>query len=115
VRRYGGRTAPVLPNNDDSSGKELWIEHGWPPWLLEAEQFYDLVIDPNEMRNIAGDPANADVVRTLRDRLETWMRETGDPPLDGPVPPPPGAELNDPDQRSADDPRVWVNPEGRVE
>jgi N-sulfoglucosamine sulfohydrolase len=38
------------------------------------------------------------------------MRDTGDPLLDGPVAPPPGAELNDPDQRSADDPRMWINP-----
>jgi hypothetical protein len=38
------------------------------------------------------------------------MRDTGDPLLDGPVAPPPGAELNDPDQRSADDSRMWINP-----
>jgi hypothetical protein len=32
------------------------------------------------------------------------MRDTGDPLLDGPVAPPAGAEVNDPDQRSAADP-----------
>jgi hypothetical protein len=32
------------------------------------------------------------------------MRDTGDPLLDGPVAPPPGAELNDPDQLSASEP-----------
>ena len=30
-----------------------------------------------------------------------WMRGTSDPLLDGPVPPPPGAEFNDSDGRSA--------------
>jgi arylsulfatase A-like enzyme len=104
VRRFDGRTEPVLPNVDDSAGKSLWIEHGWPPWLLEQEQLYDLVVDPGETRNVVHDPANADVVRELSARLEQWMRDTGDPLLDGPVAPPPGAEINDPDQRSADDP-----------
>jgi arylsulfatase A-like enzyme len=110
VRRFDGRTQPVLPNTDDSAGKEIWIEHGWPPWLLEAEQLYDLVVDPGETRNVERDPENADVVRELSGRLEAWMRDTGDPLLDGPVPLPPGAEINDPDQRSADDPRTWTNP-----
>jgi hypothetical protein len=32
------------------------------------------------------------------------MRETGDPLLNGPVPAPPGVELNSPDQRSAAEP-----------
>jgi adenosine kinase len=37
----------------------------------------------------------------LAGRLEAWMRDTGDPLLDGDVEPPPGAELNDPDGLSA--------------
>ncbi len=37
----------------------------------------------------------------MRERLEDWMRETDDPLLAGDVPAPPGAVLNDPDQRSA--------------
>jgi len=111
VRRFDGRTEPVLPNVDDSAGKELWIAHGWPSWLLEPEQLYDLVIDPGETRNLTGDPKYAAVAADLAARLDQWMRDTGDPLLRGPVAPPPGAELNDPDQRSADDPRMWVNSE----
>jgi hypothetical protein len=34
------------------------------------------------------------------------MRETGDPLLDGPVAPPPGAEFNTPDQRSPSEPTL---------
>jgi hypothetical protein len=37
----------------------------------------------------------------MSERLEAWMRETHDPLLDGDIPPPPGAVLNDPDDRSA--------------
>jgi hypothetical protein len=36
------------------------------------------------------------------------MRGTGDPLLDGPVAPPPGAEVNDPDFMSAGDPPPHV-------
>ena len=100
----------MFPNVDDSAGKELWIAHGWPSWLLDPEQLYDLTIDPNETRNLAKDPRYAEVVEDLAARLDRSMRDTGDPLLDGPVAPPPGAELNDPDQRSADDPRMWINP-----
>jgi hypothetical protein len=108
VRRFHGRTRPVLPNVYDIAGKELWIEHGWPTWLLDPEQLYDLVLDPNETRNVIHEPANEFIAHELAARLEEWMRDTGDPLLDGPVPPPPGAEINDPDQRSADDPVTIV-------
>jgi hypothetical protein len=63
---------------------------------------------PYEMRNVVHEPRNAEIVGDLAARLEKWMRDTGDPLLDGPVPPPPGAEVNDPDQRSADDARTVV-------
>ena len=49
-------------------------------------------------------PDPADVTGELRGRLEQWMQDTDDPLLTGPVPPPPGAEFNDPDQQSAGDP-----------
>jgi N-sulfoglucosamine sulfohydrolase len=109
VRRFDGRTNPVLPNVDDSAGKELWIEHGWPAWLLEPEQLYDLVVDPNEAHNVIHEPENAEIAKELSSRLEQWMRDTGDPLLNGPVAPPPGAEINDPDQRSAEDPVTLIS------
>jgi hypothetical protein len=36
------------------------------------------------------------------------MHETGDPLLHGPVQPPPGAEINTPDQRSPSEPTIVV-------
>ena len=71
------------------------------PHLLDAEQLYDLFLDPEEACNLIAEPRSAPVLDELRGRLEQWMRETADPLLDGPVPPPPGAEYNDPDARSA--------------
>ena len=72
------------------------------------EQLYDLVLDPNEVNNLAGDPAHAGTLGELRERLDAWMVETKDPLLDGDVPAPEGAELNDPDGLSPNDPTIIV-------
>ncbi len=101
VRRFGDRLRPVLANVDDSPTKELLVAAGWAETELPREALYDLLLDPQEGENLIGSPRIATVEAGLRERLETWMRETGDPLLDGPVPAPPGAELNSPDQRSA--------------
>lgn len=72
--------------------------------IVPREQLYDLVLDPEEGNNLAGDPAHAVVLADLRHRLEVWMRETDDPLLTGPVPAPPGASINEQWQRSPDEP-----------
>ena len=40
----------------------------------------------------------------LDDRLRAWMLKTDDPLLDGPVPAPEGATVNDPSSTSATEP-----------
>jgi arylsulfatase A-like enzyme len=101
VRRFGARERTVLPNVDDSPSKELLLELGLARRRQPREELYDLAFDPSEAQNLAGDPAYADVRDELRDRLDEWMRTTGDPLLDGEVPAPDGAEVNDPDGVSA--------------
>ena len=96
IRRYDGRTRPVLPNCDDGFSKDLWLEQGWRDRPVEAEQLYDLTFDPNETRNVAADPAMRTVLDEMRGRLERWMRATNDPLLKGPVKAPPDARVNDP-------------------
>jgi arylsulfatase A-like enzyme len=114
IRRFDGRTAPVLPNVDDGPSKDLLLSNGWAERPIPGEQLYDLVFDPNEAANVVEDPAYAEVADALRTRLEDWMRETGDPLLEGPILPPPGAELNLPDQGSASDPTFVAGPDGTL-
>jgi N-sulfoglucosamine sulfohydrolase len=112
VRRFDDRDAPVLPNCDDGPAKDELVAMGWPTWTLEREQLFHLGFDPNELHNLIGDTRWSDVADDLRARLERWMRETADPLLDGPVPLPPGAWANAPDQVSASEPPPVVHEAG---
>lgn len=108
IRRWGDRRRPVLPNTDDGPSKDLLLRYGWAEREIPAEQLFDLVFDPNEANNLASDPGHGPTLADLRERLERWMRETEDPLLAGHVDPPPGVEINDPDQRSASEPTTKV-------
>jgi len=43
-----------------------------------AEELYDLENDPDEVVNLAGDPAYADVLSEMREALAGWIEDTGD-------------------------------------
>lgn len=111
IRRFDDYAHPVLANCDDSDSKDVLVEAGWGEQVVPEEQLYDLVLDPQEGRDRAADPACAAVLEEMRERLRSWMRETSDPLLDGPVPPPPGASVNEQWQLSPNDP-VRVVSEG---
>jgi len=44
-----------------------------------AEELYDLERDPDEVHNLAGDPAYKPVLKDLKERLERMRKETADP------------------------------------
>jgi arylsulfatase A-like enzyme len=104
IRRFDGRTRPVLPNCDDGLSKDLWLEQGWRDRPIDLEQLYDLTFDPNETRNLAADPVARPALDEMRGRLDRWMRATNDPLLKGPVKAPPTARLNDPNGISPKEP-----------
>lgn len=97
MRNHDKRSRVVLPNCDDGPSKSVWLEYGWRDRPIAGEQLFDLVFDPGERRNIAGDPSASSVLREMRGRLDTWMRDTNDPLLKGPVPAPPGSQINEMD------------------
>jgi N-sulfoglucosamine sulfohydrolase len=103
IRRFDDYPHPVLANCDDSESKDLLVAAGWGERIVPAEQLYDLVLDPAEGANLAGDPAHAGAFAEMRGRLDAWMRETEDPLLEGPVAPPPGAIVNEQWQVSPDE------------
>jgi N-sulfoglucosamine sulfohydrolase len=43
------------------------------------EELYDLSKDPNELKNVASDPASAKVLDDLRAKLADWRKKTNDP------------------------------------
>lgn len=108
IRRFGDRDTPVLPNCDDSPSKDLLLSLGWAQRKIAHEQLYDLAFDPNEAANLAADPDYASVRAQLSERLQSWMEATDDPLLNGDPLPPPGAEINDPDQISASEPVMTI-------
>jgi len=100
IRHFDGREHPNLPNCDDGPSKTYWLDNGWRSQMVETEQLYDLVFDPNETRNLARDPLARAALEEMRERLDRWMHTTADPLLDGPIAAPPGALANDPDGTS---------------
>jgi arylsulfatase A-like enzyme len=104
IRRFDDYPYPVAPNCDDSPSKDAYLAHGWATRPVARESLHDLFFDPGEARNVIDTPGYAPVLADLRERLERWMIDTDDPLRHGPVPPPPGAQINRQDQRSAEDP-----------
>jgi arylsulfatase A-like enzyme len=109
IRRFDDEhPTPVLANIDDGPSKDVVLSNGWAQRPIPAEQLYDLLHDPNEAKNLASEPALKSILEDMRGRLDTWMRETEDPLLDGPIPAPKGAEVNGRDQLSPTDPTTTV-------
>jgi len=104
IRRFGSRRRPVLPNTDDSPSKDTLLDLGWAEHELAEEELYDLALDPDEADNLAGDPTRQPILTNMRQRLDRWMHETGDPLLQDRIPVPEGILLNDPEGVSPSDP-----------
>lgn len=91
-------THPIgrFPDCDDGPAKGFVVGHRDDPRYRRfyelcfarrpAEELYDVRADPEQVRNIAGEPAHRETVRGLREQLASYLRETGDPRFtEGPV------------------------------
>jgi arylsulfatase A-like enzyme len=103
TKRFDALDGPVLANCDDSISKTQWYEAGAVEHGVEEEVLYDLMLDPNEADNRIDDPALAEVAQQMRDRLDTWMRETDDPMLGEPKNIMEGFVVNQPESYSPTD------------
>ena len=52
----------------------------WEP-TKPVEELYDTVTDPNEVKNLAGSPAQEQTLRRMRSQLRDWMAQTKDTEL----------------------------------
>lgn len=100
-REYGADTAAI------PTGPKLTEVGGVPWWVLlrsgkykyirtlvagEVEELYDLDADPEELHNLAGDPAHAEALDRLRAAMIAELRRTEAPFVDAmPAPGPPPA------------------------
>lgn len=100
IRRFDGRTTPVLPNTDAGASKTLWVRNGWANQPLTSdstgEELYDLMFDPNERTNISQRPEAAAIIARMRIWLKDWMTRTQDPLIGGPIAIPPGVRSDSP-------------------
>jgi len=48
-----------------------------------AEELYDVAADPDQVRNLAGDPARAGEAARLRAALDSYLKQTSDPRAEG--------------------------------
>lgn len=96
IRSYEYRPYWFGPNVDDGYSKRLMRTSWQFREPRPRELLFDLVHDPNETHNLARDPALAEVLTDLRDRVDRFMDATEDAMSAGVYPLPPGAILTPP-------------------
>ena len=93
IRSFWRNPRVFLPNDVYASraGQEVRGRYARPSRVYE--ELYDLEADPQEQENLADDDGYAQVCEKLSSTLATWMRDTDDPLLEGPVRPDDYAEM----------------------
>ena len=81
IWRIDDHRVPVLLNCDNGESKSLWLNHGWEDQPVPGEALFNLVFDPNETNNLAGDAASQETLKVMRERLMRWMKASDDPLL----------------------------------
>lgn len=85
IRRFHENAKGVAPNIDGSRSKDDMVGFGLLDINNKVEELYDLYLDPNEMNNLIDDERYSEIKDELKTTLKTWMMETSDPIMNGPV------------------------------
>lgn len=85
------RWVSVGPFGDCDAGpaKQFILDHREDPRYAKffelsfakrpAEELFDARVDPDDLHNLASDPAHATALQQMREQLDRWMHETADP------------------------------------
>ena len=85
IRNFEAGLGVEVPADVAGGGAYRDLASRMEPAVHAPAELYDLRSDPNEWTNLAGRTEYARIESELEAKLATWMRETGDPLLDGPV------------------------------
>lgn len=88
-------------NIDQSTVKEFYKEHDLEQQVKPSEALYDLYYDATEKNNLVMNQTYLKVLTKMRRKLQTFMEETDDPLLTGPIPIKPEWKVNRPNAYSA--------------
>ena len=77
----GSTTKTFLVNHRDDPAVSQYFH--WAVDRRPDEELYDVRKDPGCLNNLAGNPAYADVQKRLRNRMNDYLRKTGDPRVTG--------------------------------
>ena len=94
IRSFDTDRRRPLANCDESRSKTVMLDDGWAERETAPEELYDLIFDPQEVHNLAADPAYAAVREDMAQRLEQWLDKTNDPIRHGAIPLLAGAKCN---------------------
>lgn len=95
IRIFDPDANVAMPNIDPGPSKSFLMENGLSSHTPRHRvQLFDLIADPMERNNLAGDPAYLDICREYELRLKRWMDHTDDPLVTGSIPLPDGAVVD---------------------
>lgn len=76
---YGSLTWEDVRNQDTNPSREIGGRSLQTYFFRPPEELYDLIEDPQEVKNLAGDARLVEVLKEMRADLETWQRQSEDP------------------------------------
>jgi N-sulfoglucosamine sulfohydrolase len=79
IRHFGPRSRLYLPGDVEESPSGREFRRREPARSLPEEELYDMREDPHELVDLGDDQRFAGITAELRERLESWTRESGDP------------------------------------